>query len=58
MIAFLRILILVGTVCITACGFFMLSLDPFGRPLAEPLIIIATGIFLFVMMFFRVGEVD
>lgn len=56
MIAFLRLLTLIGSVGITACGFIMLSINPF--PLMLPFMIIISGIFIFSMIVFRVGEVD
>jgi hypothetical protein len=56
MIAFLRLTVMTLSLAIVGMGFFELLTNPF--PLMLPLLIMGSGIFMFLIMAYRVGEVD
>ena len=56
MIAFLRLFVVLSSLLIMGFGFYLLLTNPF--PLLDPLLFIGGGAFMFLVMVYRVGEVD
>lgn len=56
MIAFLRLTVMTLSLAIVGIGFFELLTNPF--PLMLPLLIMGSGVFIFLITAYRVGEVD
>lgn len=56
MIAFLRLTVMTLSLVIIGMGFIELLTNPF--PLMLPLLIMGSGVFMFLIMAYRVGEAE